>query len=68
MNKKKGKKKETLLLQMKESLKKFKGRGVLGHQEGVKAVSSTYVAAEMKQVLIAKGNLQRGKDHLQLHR
>ena len=36
----KGKKKATLLLQMKESLKKFKGRGVLGAKEEPKAVST----------------------------
>ena len=51
----KGKKKGTLLTQMKESLKKFKGRGVLANKDGSKAVSDTYVAAEMEQVLIAKG-------------
>ena len=51
----KGKKKGTLLTQMKESLKKFKGRGVLANNDGSKAVSDTYVAAEMEQVLIAKG-------------
>ena len=50
----KGKKNETLLTQMKESLKKFKGRGVLGAVEEPKAVS-TYMMAEVEQVLIAKG-------------
>ena len=49
----KGKKKVVLLLQMKESFKIFKGREVLGHKEGVMAVSSTY--NEMEQVLINKG-------------
>ena len=49
----KGKKKVVLLLQMKESFKIFKAREVLGHKEGVMAVSSTY--NEMEQVLIAKG-------------
>ena len=54
----KGKKNETLLLQMKESLKKFKGRGVLGAAEETKAVS-TYLTveqvAQVEQVLITKG-------------
>ena len=50
----KGKKKGTLLIQMKESLKKFKGRGVLGATEEPKAVS-TYLTAEVEQVLITKG-------------
>ena len=50
----KGKKKATLLLQMKESLKKFKGRGVLGAKEEPKAVS-TYITAEVERVLITKG-------------
>ena len=36
----KGKKKGTLLVQMKESLKKFKGRGVLGALEEPTAVST----------------------------
>ena len=50
----KGKENGTLLLQMKESLKKFKGRGVLGAAEEPKAVS-TYLTAEVEQVLITKG-------------
>ena len=44
----------TLLVQMKESLEKFKGRGDIGVKEKPKVVS-TYLTAELEQVLITKG-------------
>ena len=50
----KGKEKGTLLHQMKESLKKFKGRGVLGAKEETKPVAA-YMTEATEQVLISKG-------------
>ena len=55
---KEGKKSEDLLDQMKASLKKFKGRAVLGGENSGKLAvktEGTYITEDVEKVLIAKG-------------
>ena len=50
-----GKAKKNLLGQVKESLKKFKGRPVIMEERGAVQVSDTFVSTDMEQVFLSKG-------------
>ena len=57
---KEGKEKKNLLSQIKESLKKFVGRSVIGgEKEKVKAVESTYVTREEMTLLLKQNKKKR---------